>query len=578
MTLLRLIKRFLGPHWKLLIGVIAFQFIQAIAGLYLPTLTADIIDRGVAHGDTGYVLRIGMVMIAMSFVQITASIAAVYFASKSAMKFGRDVRGALFTRVSDFSEREVAELGPASLITRSTNDVQQVQMLVQMTSTLLVSAPIMAIGGVVMALRLDVKLSGVIAVAVPLLLIAMSFIVVKMVPLFRKQQRFIDAVNRVLREQLTGIRVLRAFVRENHEQQRFDQANTDLTETATRAGQFFALTFPLVGLIMNISSVAVIWFGAFRVSDGLEVGTLFAFLSYIIQILMSVMMATFMTMMIPRASVCADRITEVLATDSTVIAPTAGQRSPRGPARLVFDHVTFQYPGAEAPVLKDVSFTVEPGTTTAIIGATGSGKTTLINLIPRLMDVTDGRITLNNANVSDLELESLWSRLGLIPQKPYLFSGTVESNLRYGNESAPDEALWQALNIAQGADFVSEMPEQLAAPITQGGTNVSGGQRQRLAIARALVKNADLYIFDDSFSALDTRTDAALRAALERELPDITKVIVAQRVATITEADQIIVLENGEIIGRGTHDELLSGNNTYREIVSSQLSAQESAQ
>ncbi len=486
--------------------------------------------------------------------------------------------GAIFQRVGTFSEREVSKFGAPSLITRSTNDVQQVQMLVLMTFTLLVSTPILAIGGVIFALQQDLQLSWLIAVAVPVLLVAIGIVVFRLVPLFQQMQAKIDTVNRVLREQLIGIRVIRAFVREKVETQRFEQANADVTDLGLRAGRLFALMFPIVMFVLNVSSVAVIWFGAYRVEDGsMQVGTLIAFLSYLLQILMAVMMATFMAVMIPRAAVSAGRITEVLKTDTTVVESANPVRSLTSSGTVELRGATFAYPGAEAPVLRDLSFTARPGTTTAIVGSTGAGKTTLVNLLPRLFDVTGGAVLVDGVDVRELDPELLWSRFGLVPQKAFLFAGTVASNLRYGNPDATDEELWRALEIAQAKDFVSEMPEGLEGPITQGGTNVSGGQRQRLAIARALVKQPEIYVFDDSFSALDTATDARLRAALQREVRDATLIVIAQRVSTIIDADLILVLEDGEIVGRGTHAELLESNPTYAEIVESQLSAQEAA-
>ncbi|MFT4124498.1 MAG: ABC transporter ATP-binding protein [Microbacteriaceae bacterium] len=574
--LLRLIAHHVRPHWPLLVGVLVFQLVQSIASLYLPTLNADIIDEGVANGDTGYVLRTGALMLGITVLQVAASVVAVYFGSRVAMSFGRDLRAALFHRVSGFSEREVTRFGAPSLITRTSNDVQQVQMLVLMTCTLLVAAPILVIGGVVMALKQDLELSWIIAVSAPVLLVSIGAIVVRMVPLFRLMQRRIDTVNRVLREQLTGIRVVRAFVREPLETARFGQANADVTATALASGRLFAIVFPIVMFVMNVSSVAVIWFGAFRVEDGLPVGTLFAFLSYLMQILMAVMMSTFMAMMVPRAAVCADRIAEVLGTETSVVPPAGGRPGGTEHGSVEFRAATFSYPGAEAPVLTGVSFRVAPGTTTAVIGSTGAGKTTLTNLVPRLMDVTAGAVLVDGVDVRELDAEALHARIGLVPQRPYLFSGTVATNLRYGRPDAGDEELWAALEIAQGRDFVTALGG-LDAPIAQGGTNVSGGQRQRLAIARALVRRPPVYLFDDSFSALDTRTDAALRAALARELPEATRLVVAQRVSTIVDADQIVVLEDGRVVGIGTHGELLASNPTYAEIVASQLSAEEAA-
>ncbi|MGO4246408.1 ABC transporter ATP-binding protein [Paenarthrobacter sp. RAF54_2] len=574
----KVLVRFLKPHQRLLIAVVVFQLAQSIASLYLPTLNADIIDNGVATGDTDYILRMGGLMLLITLLQIACAVVAVYFGAKAAMGMGRDLRDAIFARVGEFSEQEVTKFGAPSLITRSTNDVQQVQQLVLMSCTLMVAAPMLSIGGVIMAVRQDAQLSWLIAVCVPVLLVAVGLIVTRMVPLFRKMQVRIDAVNRVLREQLTGIRVVRAFVREDMETSRFGRANDDVTDVALRAGRLMALMFPVVMLVMNISSVAVIWFGSFRIEDGsMQVGTLIAFLSYLMQILMSVMMATFMAVMIPRASVSADRIGEVLETASSVQPPsnpvTGGIR--RG--ELEMRDVGFAYPGAEQPVLSGVTFTALAGQTTAIIGSTGAGKTTLVNLMPRLFDATAGAVRMDGVDIRDLHPDLLWGHIGLVPQRPYLFSGTVRSNLQYGKPDASDDELWQALSVAQARDFVEEMEGGLDAPISQGGTNVSGGQRQRLAIARALVKQPELYIFDDSFSSLDTATDARLRQALKHHTNGATLVIIAQRVSSIADADQILVLDDGRIVGQGTHDELLETSETYREIVSSQLAAEEAA-
>ncbi|MGJ3192106.1 ABC transporter ATP-binding protein [Paenarthrobacter sp. FR1] len=574
----KVLVRFLRPHQRLLIAVVVFQLAQSIASLYLPTLNADIIDHGVATGDTDYILRMGGLMLLITLLQIACAVVAVYFGAKAAMGMGRDVRDAIFSRVGEFSEQEVTRFGAPSLITRSTNDVQQVQQLVLMSCTLMVAAPMLSIGGVIMAVRQDAQLSWLIAVCVPVLLVAVGLIVTRMVPLFRKMQVRIDAVNRVLREQLTGIRVVRAFVREDMEATRFGKANDDVTDVALRAGRLMALMFPVVMLVMNVSSVAVIWFGSFRIEDGsMQVGTLIAFLSYLMQILMSVMMATFMAVMIPRASVSADRIGEVLDTDSSVQPPsnpvTGGIR--RG--ELEMRDVGFAYPGAEQPVLSGVTFTAKAGQTTAIIGSTGAGKTTLVNLMPRLFDATSGSVRMDGVDVRDLHPDLLWGHIGLVPQRPYLFSGTVRSNLQYGKPDATEDELWQALRVAQADDFVREMEGGLDAVISQGGTNVSGGQRQRLAIARALVKQPELYIFDDSFSSLDTATDARLRQALKRHTNGATLVIIAQRVSSIADADRILVLDDGRIVGQGTHHELLETSETYREIVSSQLAAEEAA-
>ncbi|WP_457973613.1 ABC transporter ATP-binding protein [Arthrobacter sp. D1-17] len=576
----KLLVQYLRPHRRLLAAVVVFQLAQSIASLYLPTLNADIIDEGVAKGNIGYILSLGGVMLGITLLQIVCAVIAVYFAAKAAMSVGRDLRGAIFQRVGDFSEQEVTKFGAPSLITRSTNDVQQVQQLVLMSATMLVTAPMLSIGGVVMAVRQDAQLSWLIAVAVPVLLIAVGLITVRMVPLFKKMQKRIDTVNRVLREQLTGIRVVRAFVREDIETERFARANEDVTDTALRAGRLMALAFPAVMLVLNVSSVAVIWFGSFRIQDGsMQVGTLIAFLSYLLQILMSVMMATFMAVMIPRAAVSGDRIGEVLRTELSVrppahpVSPAARDGHRRG--ELEMRDVGFAYPGADQPVLTGISFTARAGQTTAIIGSTGAGKTTLVNLMPRLFDATSGSVRMNGVDVRELHPDLLWGHIGLVPQRPYLFSGTVRSNLQYGKPDATEDELWTALEIAQARDFVERMEEGLDAPISQGGTNVSGGQRQRLAIARALVKRPGLYIFDDSFSSLDTGTDARLRQALKRSTAGATLVIIAQRVSSIVDADQILVLDGGRVVGRGTHRELLETSETYREIVSSQLAAEE---
>jgi ATP-binding cassette subfamily B protein len=494
------------------------------------------------------------------------------------MSLGRDLRRGVFAKVSDFSEREVSQFGAPSLITRTTNDVQQVQMVMLMTCTLFISAPMLAIGGVIMALQQDVGLSWLMAISIPALLVAVGAIMFRMVPLFRTMQKRIDTVNRVLREQLTGIRVVRAFVREKVEADRFADANKDVTQVALRAGRLFALMFPTVMVVLNVSSVAVIWFGGLQVEAGdIQVGTLMAFLQYLMQILMGVMMATFMAILLPRAAVSADRIGEVLDTESSVVMPENGITELKEHGTVEFLDVSFAYPGAEQSVLKNLSFIARTGQVTAIIGSTGAGKTTMVNLLPRLFDATGGSVLVDGENVRELDPDTLWGLIGLIPQKPYLFSGTVASNLRYGKPDATEDELWKALEIAQARDFVEEMDGGLDAPITQGGTNVSGGQRQRLAIARALVKQPEIYVFDDSFSALDTGTDARLRLALRKNVQEATMIIVAQRVSTIVDADQIIVLENGEIVGRGTHQELLETSETYAEIVSSQLTAEEAA-
>ncbi|MFF5174364.1 ABC transporter ATP-binding protein [Micromonospora sp. NPDC000089] len=573
--LIRLLRSHLRPYRRPLLAVVLLQFVGTMASLYLPSLNADIIDLGVARGDTDYIMRTGGWMLLVSLVQIVCSVAAVFLGARTAMAFGRDVRAAIFAQVNSFSAREVARFGAPSLITRNTNDVQQVQMLVLMSCTMLVAAPIMSVGGVVMALREDVGLSWLMLVSVPVLAVALGLIIRRMVPGFREMQTRIDTVNRVLREQITGIRVVRAFVREPHETDRFGVANADLTAVTLRVGRLMALIFPVVMLVLNVSSVAVLWFGAQRVDAGqIQIGALTAFLQYLMQILMAVMMATFMLMVVPRAAVCAERIEEVLGTDSSVVPAAEPVREVTGHGELELRGVAFQYPGASAPVLHDISFRARPGRTTAIIGSTGAGKTTLLTLIPRLVDPTAGTVLVDGVDVRRLEPDELWRRIGLVPQRPYLFTGTVASNLRYGNPDATDEELWRALEVAQARDFVAQQAEGLDAPIAQGGTNVSGGQRQRLAIARALVRQPEIYLFDDSFSALDLGTDARLRAALRPVTADAAVVIVAQRVSTIIDADQIIVLEDGGIVGMGRHGELLDSCPTYAEIVASQQTAE----
>ncbi len=576
--LTKLINRYIRPYGSLLAGVLVFQLIATAASLSLPSLNARIIDNGVAKGDTGYIWTHGGLMLAVSMVQVAAQIGAVFLGARLAMGFGRDVRDAVFTRTLAFSTREVNRFGAPSLITRTTNDVQQVQMLVLMTCITLVGAPITMVGGVIMALRTDPALSWIILVAVVVMAIVIGFIASMMGPLFGLMQKRIDALNRVVREQITGIRVVRAFVREPYESVRFAKANADVTETALKTGRLMATMFPVVMLVLNVSSVAVLWWGAHRIDAGeLQVGGLTAFLTYLMQILFSVMMATMMLIMVPRAAVCAGRIMEVLDTEPSVKVPANPAMSVSEHGEVALRGVGFTYPGAEEPVLHDLSFALHPGRMTAVIGSTGAGKSTLVNLVPRLYDATSGTVAVDGVDVRDLDPDLLWSRIGLVPQKPYLFSGTVASNLRYGKPDATDEELWHALEVAQAASFVREMPGQLDASIAQGGTNVSGGQRQRLSIARALVKRPDIYIFDDSFSALDVATDARLRAALEAETKEAAVFVVAQRVSTIRGADEILVLEHGRIVGRGTHDELVATNPTYAEIVDSQLSAEEAA-
>jgi ATP-binding cassette, subfamily B, multidrug efflux pump len=576
--LIRLLRTYLARYQRPIAGLLLLSLAGTMAALLLPSLNAAIIDEGVAKGDTGYIWRTGAIMLVVTLVQVGCSIWATYLGAKTAMSFGRDVRGSLFERVLSFSARELNHFGAPTLITRNTNDVQQVQMLVLMGSTMFVAAPITMIGGIIMALRTDVGLSWLVAVAMPVLAFSIYLVIRKMSPLFRLMQTRIDNVNRILREQITGIRVVRAFVREPYETARFARANTELTDTATSAGRYMASIFPIVMFIMNVSSVAVLWFGAWRIDAGdMQIGALTAFLTYLIQILMSVMMATFLLMIAPRAAVSAERIQEVLDTNSSVVPPQHPVDELPAAGVVSFQDTEFTYPGAESSVLREITFTAEPGQTTAIIGSTGAGKSTLISLIPRLFDATGGSVKVDNVEVRNCEPELLWSRIGLVPQKAFLFSGTVASNLLYGKPDATDEELWRALRVAQAEDFVREMPGQLEAPISQGGTNVSGGQRQRLSIARALVKRPEIYVFDDSFSALDVATDARLRAALKRETANAAVIIVGQRVATIADADKIVVLEHGEIVGCGTHEELLAGCPTYVEIVDSQLSAEEAA-
>ncbi|KRE21828.1 ABC transporter ATP-binding protein [Agromyces sp. Soil535] len=568
----KLLIRYLRPYRWLLLGVLVFQLLSALASLYLPRLNADIIDDGVAKGDTAFIWSTGMFMLAISLAQITAAIIATYFAAKAAMKLGRDIRNDVYDKVSAFSEREVSQFGPGSLITRNTNDVQQVQMLAMTGATMLVSAPLLAIGGIYFALQEDVGLSWLIWTSVITILVVAGIVITRMVPLFRSYQKRLDAVNRILREQLTGIRVVRAFVRERIEEQRFRGANTDIMDVGRRVGTLFITLFPLFMLVLNVTVVGVIWFGAFEVDDGsVEIGTLFAFMQYVGIILGGVLMAAFMTIMIPRAAVSAERIGEVLASESTLARPATPIAEFPEVGTVEFDDVAFAYPGAEHPVLEGISFRAGRGETVAIVGSTGAGKTTLVSLIPRLFDATGGSLRVNGVDVREADLDRLWKTIGLVPQRPFLFAGTVASNLRFGREEATDAELWHALEVAQGRDFVADMEGGLNARIAQGGTNVSGGQRQRLAIARAIVHQPDILVFDDSFSALDLTTDARLRQALWRELPEVTKIVVAQRVSTITDADRIIVLDDGGIVGLGTHEELLETSSTYREIVESQL-------
>lgn len=590
--LVTLARKYLGPYRWAVVAVLVLQLVQTLAALYLPSLNADIIDDGVVAGDIGYIWRTGGWMLVVSLGQVVASVVAVYFGAQVATAFGRDLRRDLFHTVQTFSAREMARFGAPTLITRGTNDVQQVQMTVLMTFTIMVMAPIMLVGGVILALAEDVTMSGLLLVIVPVLALTAGVIVWRMVPHFRRMQKRIDAINSVLREQITGLRVVRAFVRERREKERFSTVNEELFDTSLRAGRLMALTFPVVMLIMNMSSVAVLWFGAREIEAGaLEIGSLTAFLSYLMYILMAVMMSTMIFMMIPRAAVAAERIGEVLETESSVVDPESpvalvptgsttgadgdGVPAPRG--RVTFEDVEFRYPGAEAPVLHDLTFAAEPGQITAIIGSTGAGKSTLLNLVPRLFDATGGAVRVDGIDVRDVTQRDLGSLMGLVPQKAFLFTGTVADNLRYGKPDASEEEMWAALEVAQARDFVEALPDGLESIVAQGGATFSGGQRQRLAIARAVIRKPRVYLFDDSFSALDYATDARLRAALRPQTRDATVIVVAQRVATIRDAEQILVLDHGRIVGRGTHAELLADNPTYQEIVTSQMSLEEAA-
>ncbi|MFI6586340.1 ABC transporter ATP-binding protein [Embleya sp. NPDC050493] len=576
--LIRLLRAHLRPYAKPIGLVVLLQLVQTLATLYLPTLNADLINNGVVKGDTGYILRVGAAMIGVTLVQIVCAAIAVYFGARIAMGVGRDIRAAVFDRVQTFSAREVGEFGAPSLITRTTNDVQQIQMLALLALTLMVSAPIMCFGGILMAVNQDVPMSLLFLIIVPVLVLAVGWIVRAMPPLFRVLQGRIDNVNRIMREQITGIRVIRAFGRDTHEQDRYADANAEIRDVSLSLGRLLAYMYPSVLLVWETSAIVIVWIGGHRIgSDAMDIGALVAFLSYLMQILASVMMATFMTMMIPRAAVCADRITEVLDTETSLTVSKAPVTALHAHGRLELRDVSFCYPGAEEPVLRGIDLIARPGETTAVIGSTGAGKTTLLSLIPRLLDVTAGAVLVGGVDTRELDPALLSRTVGLVPQKPYLFSGTIASNLRYGNPDATDEDLWRALEIAQARSFVEALPERLDAPIAQGGGNVSGGQRQRLAIARLLVVKPEIYLFDDSFSALDYSTDAALRAALLAETAEATVVIVAQRVATIRHADRIVVLDEGRVVGTGTHRELMADNDTYREIVLSQLTEEEAA-
>jgi len=576
--LVTLIRRYSKPYLPQIVAVLFFQLASTIATLYLPSLNAKIIDEGVSRGDTDFIWQTGALMLAVALGQVLSAIIAVYFGARVAMAIGRDLRRSVYRQVSGFSAQDVNRFGAPTLITRGTNDVQQVQMLVLMGLNFMVSTPIMCVGGIIMALREDLSLSWLVWVSVPVLVAVVGYLVVRLMPLFRSMQTKIDAINGVLREQIIGIRVVRAFVREPHEAKRFGDANDELTAVSVKIGNLFVLMFPAIGMILHLSTAAVLWFGGQRVDSGdMQVGALTAFLQYLLQILMAVMMGTFMAMMIPRASVCADRIGEVLDVEPSIHNPTSPVVPAEKKGRVEFRDVTFKYPGAEAPVLSNISFTAEPGKTLAIIGSTGAGKTTLVSLLPRLYDVASGDVLLDGVPVTKMDASEITSRVSAVPQKPYLFSGTIEHNLRFGKPDATDEELWDALETAQAKGFVEEKSSGLNRRIAQGGTNVSGGQRQRLSIARALVTKPNVYLFDDSFSALDVATDARLRKALKAKTKDATVIIVAQRVSTIADADEILVLDNGRIVDRGTHDELLETSPTYQEIVESQLSVEEVA-
>ena len=566
MELLRILLSRSKPYTGYVIAVLLLQALSTAATLYLPSLNAKIIDKGVAQVDIDYIWHTGGIMLIVAFIQVSAAIAAIWFGSRTAMGLGRDLRSEVFRRVTRYSAEDMSNFGTATLITRGTNDVQQVQMVYMMMLNFMVAAPIMTIGGIIMAIREDAGMSWLVAVSVIVLLAAISVIIVRLMPLFRSWQEKLDVMNGTLREQIAGIRVVRAFTREEHEAERFRTANRDITNLSLKVGQLFVLMFPIITVILNVATGAVLWFGGHRVDDGLvEVGSLTAFLQYLLQILAAVMMGTFMAMMLPRAVICARRITDVLEHDPSIVEPANPLTPEHSEGVVEFDNVTFQYAGAEAPVLHDVSFTATPGTTTALIGATGSGKTTALSLIPRLYLPTKGRVLLDGTDIADMARGDVVKRVGLVPQKPYLFSGSVASNLRLGAPDATDEELWEALRVAQ-ANFV----EDLDMHISQGGTNVSGGQRQRLSIARMLVARPLVYLFDDSFSALDVLTDAAVRDAMREYTAEATTIIVAQRVSSIMDADQILVMDAGRVVARGTHEELLESSTTYREIVESQ--------
>jgi ATP-binding cassette subfamily B multidrug efflux pump len=570
--LVALLRQFVRPYRWLVAAVMALQLVSTLASLYLPTVNATIIDDGIAKGDSATIIRLGVLMFAVTALQVLCAVGAVYFGSRAGMGFGRDLRSAMFHHITTFSEHETARFGAPTLLTRSTNDVRQIQFLVQMACTVLVAAPIMCVGGIFMAVHQDAGLSWLLLVSVPVLVVANYWIISKTLPLFRSMQRLIDNINRVMREQLSGVRVVRAFAREPFERQRFDDANVALSTTTQDASNWQALLLPVTTLTINCSSVALIWFGGLRIDSGqMQVGSLIAFLVYFAQILMAVVMATMTIMVLPRAAVCAERITEVLSTTPAVRNPDNPlEPSPEDRGLVRLDHASFRYPGADRAVLQDISLTARPGTSTAVIGSTGSGKSTLVALICRLYDATDGTVQVGGIDVRDRDVEELWSTIGLVPQRGYLFSGTVAENLRYGKADASDDEMWDALRVAAADDFVRTHADGLQMRVAQGGINFSGGQRQRLAIARAVIRRPAIYVFDDAFSALDVHTDALVRARLTEITPDATVIVVAQRISTIIDADQVIVIEDGQVLGTGTHESLLADSPTYREFAESQ--------
>jgi len=568
---MRLLRQYVRPYRRLLAIVAALQLVSTLASLYLPTINARIIDDGVAKGDTTVITELGGIMLAVTALQVACAVGAVYFGSRAGMGFGRDLRSAIFHHVTGLSAEETARFGAASLLTRTTNDVQQIQLLVQLTCTMLITAPIMSIGGIAMAVHQNAGLSWLLVVSVPVLALANYWIIRHLLPLFRGMQRLIDGINRVLREQLSGIRVIRAFAREPLERARFAEANQALSDTALSVGRWQALMLPVTTLVINVSSVAVIWFGAMRIDEGqMQVGSLIAFLSYFMQILMAVLLVTIILVLLPRAAVCAERITGVLSTVAAISSPVHPKRPETVAGEITMEAVTFSHPGADRPVLQDVSMTARPGSVTAVVGSTGSGKSTLISLICRLYDVTGGSVRLDGIDVRDYDTEQLWSSIGLVPQRSHLFSGTVADNLRYGKADATADEMWEALRVSAADGFVSAHPDGLDMPVAQGGINFSGGQRQRLAIARAVIRRPAVYLFDDAFSALDVHTDARVRAALREVSAGSTVVIVSQRISTIAEADQIIVIDDGRVAGTGSHSSLLADCPIYAEFADSQ--------